>query len=296
MVDDERHSRTIRRRTVLGAGLIGLGGAGFLAGKRASAQPASSGNLPFTAQTTEGPYYLELDLVRTDITEGLPGIPIDIVFTVLDEGSRPSGGARVDVWHCDAQGNYSGFVQPRSEGMLGRTFLRGSQFVEQDGRAVFRSIYPGWYPGRTTHIHFKVRSGEKANLTSQFFLPDALSEFLYTQMPSYQRKGLRDTLNSTDGIAIAAGSTVDGCVREGEGRYIVSLTVRVDGQAEPPIDRPPQPSQHPLSGLPQPGPIPLGGSERIAALSPDAPRRPGTFGPGRGNDDFKQVRRKPSGQ
>ncbi len=281
----------MQRRTFLSSALTGAGlssallgtGAALLSPKAEAAPSAAAG--PLTAQTTEGPYYLALDLVRADITEGLHGIPLDVAFTVLDADGRPSTGAIVDIWHCDAEGRYSGFDQPGGKASKGTTFLRGSQVVGQDGRVVFHSLYPGWYQGRTTHIHFKVRRGQLTNLTSQFFLPDTLSEYLYTQVAAYKREAVRDTLNSTDGIAIEAGATVHGGVREDQGRYVAALTVYVDPAANPPIDRPPAPGQMPLGQMPPgmkdmpppggfSGPPPfqtaLSGDQRLSALLPTA--------------------------
>lgn len=129
---------------------------------------------------------------------------------------------------------------------------------------VFDTIYPGWYPGRTTHIHLKVLNGSRAVLTSQFFLPDALSEYLYTQLPDYRRASVRDTLNSTDGIAIEAGNTVVGTVREGEGRYVAALTLVADPAANPVVDRPPVPGDGPPPGPPPGGR--RGGPPRAQAL------------------------------
>ncbi len=299
----------MKRRTFLTSALLGSGAAALSPAAPARAA-ASSG--PLTAQTTEGPYYLLLDLMRADITEGLSGIPLDVVFTVLDPDGRPCAGALVDIWHCNAQGAYSGFEQPGTPNMKGKTFLRGTQAVGPDGTVTFHSLYPGWYSGRTTHIHFKVRRGSLTNVTSQFFLPDTLSEFLYTQVGAYKRAEVRDTLNSGDGIAIEAGPTVAGNVRESGGRYVASLTVRVDPAANPPIDRPPVPGEGggpgeghrpppgqgdgPPQGRPDghpDGPPPGGpggpggppsmqalkGDERIAALLPDAKRSAPHFGP-----------------
>ncbi|WP_443751086.1 dioxygenase family protein [Asticcacaulis solisilvae] len=281
----------MKRRTFLTSAFLGAGAA-VLPPQGQASTPAAAGEL--TAQTTEGPYYLGLDLMRADITEGLKGFPLDVVFTVLDPQGRPCAGALVDIWHCNAEGDYSGFDKPGVQGRTGTTYLRGTQTAGADGTVTFHSLYPGWYQGRTTHIHFKVRSGKLTNLTSQFFLPDTLSEFLYTQVSAYHRTALRDTLNSTDGIAIAAGTTVEGNVREARGRYVASLTVRVDPAANPPVDRPPAPGQMPdgLAGLmpppmdgkgpgqmekgrpfgPPPGMKALEGEKRIAALLPDAER------------------------
>ncbi len=240
------------------------------------ATPASRPTL--TAQTTEGPYYFDPGLVRADITEGLPGIPLDLALAVRDEQGQPLAGARVDVWHCDASGLYSGYDGQGEDGRVstrGRTFLRGSQFSDGDGRVNFRSVYPGWYEGRTTHIHFKVLYRGAAVLTSQFFLPDALSEYIYTHLPAYRRAHLRAVLNSNDGIALQAGGSVLGAVREADGRYVASLDVAVDRLARPQVDRPPQPG----AGMPPDRPPPDGvpprreasdGAARVAALVPGA--------------------------
>jgi protocatechuate 3,4-dioxygenase beta subunit len=198
--------------------------------------------LPLTPQVTEGPFYLDAGLVRSDITEGLGGVPLEVRIRVVDVRAAPLSGLRVDLWHCDATGAYSGFEGPRATrgaGARGKTFLRGTVLADRDGVAAFRTIYPGWYEGRTTHIHLKVYNGKHAVLTSQLFLPDALSEYLYTNLPAYRRDALRDTLNRRDGIALEAGPAACGAVREDADRYVVEATTVVDPDARPPVGRPP---------------------------------------------------------
>lgn len=249
-------SLPLRRRGLLAA----LGAAGLAAGAPARATAGSATRLPLTASTTEGPYYFDARRVRSDITEGLPGVPLELRFAVLDQDARPLPGLRVDVWHCDAQGRYSGYRgqgDDRQRSTEGETFLRGSQATDGQGGAVFRTVYPGWYAGRTTHIHLKVLEGERAVLTSQCFLPDALSEFLYTQLPPYRRARLRDTLNRGDGIALEAGGSVVGAVREERDRYVAALTLVVDLSATPAIDRPPGPPEDRRGG--RGGPVPSEG-------------------------------------
>ena len=257
-------------------GLLATLGAATLAA--ASTRPAGAATeprkLPLTAQTTEGPYYLELDQVRRDITEGLEGVPLEVRFNVCDTTGRPLPRMRVDIWHCDMQGRYSGFGEQgddRKLGFEGKTFLRGSQFTDREGVAAFASIYPGWYAGRTTHIHVKVLNGTRAVLTSQFFLPDALSEFLYTQVSLYQRSRVRDTLNSIDGIALKAGDTVLGAVREERQRYVATLALVVDPAASPAIDRPPPPPAGDMPPRPQ-GMPPMGGAGGAGRGRPMHPR------------------------
>lgn len=234
-------------------GRRGLLAAVAAAGLSASAPAAlaASRKLPLTAQTTEGPYYLDVAKDRSDVTEGLEGVPLEVRFTVCDTAGKPLRKLRVDLWHCDAQGRYSGFGgqgDDRSLSFEGQAFLRGSQQTDRDGVVSFVTLYPGWYAGRTTHIHFKVWSGTRAVLTSQFFLPDALSEFLYTQVSGYKRARLRDTLNSADGIALRAGDTVLGAVHEAHRRYVATLALVVDPGANPVVDRPPA-----FGGMPPPG-------------------------------------------
>ncbi|RIX74196.1 intradiol ring-cleavage dioxygenase [Acidovorax cavernicola] len=246
-------------------GLLAAIGAAGLSASAPAAVAAAPQKLPLTAQTTEGPYYLDLANFRTDLSEGRDGVPLDVRLRVRDATGRPLRGLRTDLWHCDAQGSYSGFGgqgDDRTRSFEGQTFLRGSQRTDRDGQVAFATLYPGWYAGRTTHIHVKVHHRGRAVLTTQFFLPDALSEFLYTQVSSYQRARLRDTLNSADGIALRAGDTVLGAVREEGRRYVALLTLVVDPAARPVTERPPQPGT---------GPAPAGG---FGAFRPMRPRTP----------------------
>lgn len=272
---------TSRRRHLLAAALGGAGLATLSRTSPAGAQALpTAAPLPLTAQTTEGPYYFDAGKVRQDITEGQSGVPLDIRFTVVDLHGRALAGKRVDLWHCNAAGVYSGYAgqvddhdQPVST--KGQTFLRGSQPVGADGVATFRTIYPGWYEGRATHLHMKVIDGRRTLLTTQCFLPDALSEYLYTQLPAYRRKRLRETLNSNDGIALRAGDTVFGAVREARGRYIATLMLVVDPATTAPRESfPPGPPPGQPMGAP-PGPPPgqgshaaLEGDARVAAIVP----------------------------
>ncbi|MFM9926470.1 intradiol ring-cleavage dioxygenase [Variovorax sp. H27-G14] len=253
-------------------GLLTTLGAAALATASARPAQAAAPTLPLTAQTTEGPFYLDASQVRRDITEGLQGVPLDVRFTVCDTAGKPLPRLRVDLWHCDTLGRYSGFGGQGDDGagaFEGKTFLRGSQFTDREGVAAFATVYPGWYAGRTTHIHMKVLNGTRAVLTSQFFLPDALSEFLYTQVSLYQRARLRDTLNSLDGIALKAGDTVLGAVREERQRYVATLALVVDPLATPVVDRPPR-----FGGMP-PGAMPPQGSLPPGAMLPRGPLQGG---------------------
>ena len=155
-----------------------------------------------TPETTEGPYYLD-GPERRDVTEGRSGTPLRLQLTVA-EATRcmPISGAVVEIWHSDAQGVYSGFGEATSD----RTFLRGSQVTDANGVATFDTIYPGWYPGRATHIHMKARQSKGASQvhTGQMFFDESVNDAVYAAGGAYARQGRRTT-NAQDGIFRGGG-------------------------------------------------------------------------------------------
>lgn len=174
-------------------------------------------------EVTEGPYYFDPALLRADITEGRPGLPTTLKMQVVDQACAPLANARVDVWHCDADGNYSGY-----NGYEGETFMRGTQMSDADGMVTFATVYPGWYRGRTTHIHFKVFLNETTVLTGQIFFPDDVSNAVYASVAPYTAHTNRDTFNDSDGIAQQAGAASVAEVSSIEEGYEVKLVVGVD--------------------------------------------------------------------
>jgi protocatechuate 3,4-dioxygenase beta subunit len=199
-------STRLSRRRVLGW-LGGLGLAVVIPGcaDESSSSPAAatatteeatattSPDCVLTPEVTEGPYYLDLDLMRSDITEGRSGLPFDLQIKVVDADSCEAiKDVAVDVWHCDAEGVYSGV-----QGDDG-TFLRGVQVTDGAGDATFRTIFPGWYTGRAVHIHLKVIQGGQT-WTGQLFFDDATLEAAYAKEP-YLSRGPADVPNSADGI------------------------------------------------------------------------------------------------
>lgn len=187
-----------------------------------------------TPEVTEGPYYFDPNLERADITEGRPGVATTIKLQVVDAMCQPISGARVDIWHCDATGVYSGYPnQTGGVDTTGETFMRGTLFANDHGVVEFLTVYPGWYAGRTTHIHFKVFLDEKTVLTGQIFFPDALSQFLYENVEPYKARGSdRDTLNANDNIASQATRASFAYIKELADRYLVAMIVGVDPNAE----------------------------------------------------------------
>ena len=166
-----------------------------------------------TAALTEGPYFVDELLnrsdIRTDPVTGAvsTGIPLALTFNVsrvANSACTPLTGAYLDVWHCDATGTYSD-VSGSS-----RKFLRGYQITDANGVAAFTTIYPGWYSGRAVHIHFKLRlfagSTKTYEFTSQFFFEDTLTDSVYTQSP-YSSRGSRNTRNTDDGIYNSLSTT-----------------------------------------------------------------------------------------
>jgi protocatechuate 3,4-dioxygenase beta subunit len=150
-----------------------------------------------TPEMTEGPYYVEGDKLRRNITEGRPGVPLTLRLKVLNVSTcKPIKGAAVDIWHCDAGGVYSGTSVQNTED---ERFLRGIQKTDRNGLALFKTIYPGWYGGRTVHIHLKVYLGGRTVHTGQLFFPDALTDTVYNRSP-YNQRPSRDVRNASDSI------------------------------------------------------------------------------------------------
>jgi protocatechuate 3,4-dioxygenase beta subunit len=162
-------------------------------------------------ELTEGPYFVDVLLDRSDIRSDpggaatREGLPLELAFAVsrIENGTCvPFEGALVDAWHCDAEGLYSG-VSDQFGDTTGQAWLRGYQVTGTDGLARFTTVYPGWYQGRTVHIHFKIRtdaaSDQGLEFTSQLFFDDAVSDEVYAFEP-YVGKGERGTRNANDGI------------------------------------------------------------------------------------------------
>jgi len=197
---------------------------------------ASSAACRLTAEQEVGPFYIAGEAIRSDISEGKPGIALFLRLVLQDSRTcAPLVGAAVDVWHCDALGGYSGYAAQADGGFGGRgghdgpphegpppgggpppapkptdknTFLRGIQLTDADGAASFRTIFPGFYQGRTNHIHFKVRLGGRAGKSykaghtahvGQVFFPEALAARLMAQAP-YSRHRIHRTTQDEDGI------------------------------------------------------------------------------------------------
>jgi protocatechuate 3,4-dioxygenase beta subunit len=176
-----------------------------------------------TPEQTEGPYYISGEKLRRNITEGRPGTPLWLRATVVDASTcKPIKGAVVDVWHADASGVYSGF----GGGAGNRTFMRGLQRTNGKGLALFRTFYPGWYPGRTVHIHVKVHLGGNVVHTGQLYFPEVVTDAVYRKAP-YSARPNRTTRNADDAVFRNGGSRSLMRLRKRGGAYDAAITMGV---------------------------------------------------------------------
>lgn len=245
----ERAPMRRREMLVLSAGaltsvaLYGCGGDGD-EGEATTSVAEGTGPSPdcvLTPEQEEGPFYIDLARVRRNIVEGRPGVPLALALTVVDADTcEPIPDAAVDIWHCDALGVYSGEA---SEGSEGENYLRGIQLTDKSGEAEFATIYPGQYPGRTTHIHLKVHlggrrsgntySGGHASHTGQLFATDQRDAEVFALAP-YKRNPAEITPRDTDFIYRDQGglSSVLALVRTGSSLardgFTASVTLGVD--------------------------------------------------------------------
>jgi protocatechuate 3,4-dioxygenase beta subunit len=227
--DDMATDRLLTRRQALAR--LGASGAALLATRRAAA--ATESPLPACVvrpRQTEGPFFVDRDLERTDLrldpnTGAVkPGTPLRLAFRVSRVGASacaPLAGAQVHVWHCDADGHYSSLRERRLPN-AGEAFLRGFQRTDATGAARFMTIYPGWYPGRAVHLHFKIRTADAARgaeFTSQLYFDDALSERVYAA-PPYAARGRPELANADDFL-----------FRDGGRQLLLDVTRQSEGYA-----------------------------------------------------------------
>ncbi|MFL5837362.1 MAG: intradiol ring-cleavage dioxygenase [Solirubrobacteraceae bacterium] len=192
-----------RRQALVAAGTAAAGAA--VVGSRflGTANGAtSSSQCVLSPELTEGPYYIDENLIRRDITEGKDGLALQLRLTVEDASTcKPIHRATVEVWHADATGSYSGFDGAATQ----TTYLRGGQRTNRNGLAIIDTIYPGWYQGRTPHIHLKVHVGGDVVHTGQLFFKTATSEAVY-ETGAYASHGEPDTTNASDNIYASGGN------------------------------------------------------------------------------------------
>jgi len=260
-----RRSLVGRREFIVGGAAVLIagctsGGGSDTSGSTATSRPARratprstpttlpAGACLLSPEVTAGPYYIERPLARADITEGRPGTPFRFRVRVLDaKACAPLAGAAVDVWHCDAGGEYSGWngnslEETGREGRNAERYLRGVQLTGDDGIAEFTTIFPGWYEGRTVHIHLKVHEGgtigrtydggHVAHVGQAFFDEDVTAEIL--RAGPYAKFGHPRTKNDQDSLYAKAGpGALTEMTARGRG-YSGLFTCAVDPEASPP--------------------------------------------------------------
>ncbi len=248
--DDGMVGRLLTRRELVA--LFGLSGAASvvhpLFAQTPSATPvALAPGCIVQPQQTEGPYFVEEQLnrpdIRTDPGTGAakPGAPLDLAFRVsevaADGTCRPLAGAQVDVWHCDAAGVYSD-VRDNSFNTVGQKFLRGHQVTDAAGAVRFVTIYPGWYPGRAVHIHFKVRTNPGGTggyeFTSQLYFDEALTDRVHAEAPYAAHQGTR-MRNDNDGIYRRGGRELMLAVAAPGGRHAATFSLGMR-PGDPPVE------------------------------------------------------------
>ncbi len=244
--DDLPVGRILGRREILA--IFGFSTIAVMAGcvpvrqlpsPRGGGEPGNMGGASDTTSTTsmcivspeqaQGPYFSDVQLnradIRTDPADGTvsEGALLQLTLNinqVTEERCEPLPNAIVDIWHCDAHGVYSDFA---GESSAGQKFLRGYQVSNDAGVVQFTTIYPGWYRGRTAHIHLKVRtedeSGQAYDFTSQCYFDDEVTDQIYSQAP-YTSRPNRSTRNSNDGIYNSGGE-----------RMVVGITPTDEGYA-----------------------------------------------------------------
>lgn len=252
MNEDVRRSRLLvsRRRALSLGGTIGLGSllaacAGTSARSSATSAGSATSSAPMTPSSTaaddivaaldavrtcttspeqtQGPFWFDVDSIRSDIREQRPGSVLQLALRVQDVSACSADGRAtpipncvVEIWHCDAGGLYSGFESgsggknsgETSDGSYASgdqeatttddgTYLRGAQVADSNGIVQFTTIFPGWYRGRTMHLHLKVHLDRETVLTTQLYVEDELATEVYAAAPYSDRSGRR-TLNSDD--------------------------------------------------------------------------------------------------
>lgn len=221
---------------------LGIAGAGTLVpfpklfAQGNSNSEAASGSCTLIPTETAGPFPLDLTanttFFRQDITENLAGVPLTLKLKIIgDQNCEPMQNVRVNVWHCDKDGVYSGYNTAQNPGSSTSTYLRGYQMTDANGEVEFTTIFPGWYNGRICHIHFQVYVNSAYAAISQLTFDIATKNAIYTNNSSIYTKGTDPMTLASDNIfsdgyayqmaSITANSTTGG--------YDAELEVTVQG-------------------------------------------------------------------
>ncbi|MDF0697183.1 protocatechuate 3,4-dioxygenase [Rhizobium sp. MC63] len=203
-----------RRQIVVAARTFDWKGTDFLSGGTRSVAleklPAplfrTRPNCVATNAQTLGPCHVNDIPARQDVTEGKAGLPLRLAVRIVHAADcRPVENADIEIWHTDHRGIYSGREAANmctlddAAAISGLAF-RGRQLTDAAGQASFLTVYPGWYKGRTPHVHCRILAEGRELLVSQIYFDDALSDIVYGGHPDYRRRPPRDTRNDQDGL------------------------------------------------------------------------------------------------
>jgi hypothetical protein len=240
-----RQTLALAGSAAVGAVAAGLGGAlpGVDRGDEAVAAAAKT-CLRLTPEQDQGPYYVDLGRVRQDIVEGQEGVPLSLRIRVIDHiRCVPVVNAAVDLSQCNAYGLYS---DKRGQGTLGQEFLRGIQFTDREGFVELRTIYPGHYRKRATHVHLKVHIGGDRTATryrgghvchtGQILFRERFTDEVYALAP-YSGSTVPRTPNSRDAVYLDQGGRFCVARLSGDARQGIKaqIALGVDPHATPPL-------------------------------------------------------------
>jgi len=245
---DSLNSLQLTRRRLIeilgGAGVAALSACGGGSTSASSASGSTSGTTSgttascvLTPELTVGPYFVDEKLNRSDLTTNttdtnvLNATPLTLTMTIMEYASSGCSalvGAQVDIWHADAAGIYS---DESVENTTGQTFLRGYQLTDANGAVTFKTVVPGWYSGRTIHIHVMIRTLSSSGsvlteFTTQLFFDQTLLNALTTTVSPYSSRGVPDTTNAQDSIYSSATQLTLTNATSGGG-YTASITLGV---------------------------------------------------------------------
>lgn len=201
---------------------------------------------PFTAalstcalviSTTAGPCTTQNDLLREDVSEGLPGLPLRLALKIVGASCSPLANATVKIWHTNPEGSYSGQTPNnamclKQQAYAAQDFFRGVQSSDAEGRVFFDTCFPGWYPGRAIHIHFQVQSGTTSYRISQLFFPEDVVHEIFASHEDYKNYGQPNMPFASDNVVAAIPNAerelhVLSVMRMDDGAMLASKVVRV---------------------------------------------------------------------
>lgn len=194
------------------------------------------------AEQDEGPYHRDAQPERRDVAEDRDGVALQLGLRMIHDVGTPATNTSVEVWQCDALGRYSGFppsrsgtavsadTAPRGAYLADQTFLRGRQRTDAAGMVEFHTIYPGWYPGRSVHIHLMVHTDSEV-LTTQLYFPDDVTDMVLACAPYAERPG-RDTTNDRDEIFPTGGNPAVLDIVPADGGYRAAICLVLPARAD----------------------------------------------------------------